>query len=60
MRFLYTFLVFVLLTSCSKELDLEVDRPYVPSNLDVSAGAWKTFISSDVSVAAPRLVTDAA
>jgi membrane-associated phospholipid phosphatase len=60
MKFLYTFLVFVLLASCSKELDLEVDQPYVPSNLDENAGAWKPFISSDVSVAAPRLVTDAA
>jgi membrane-associated phospholipid phosphatase len=60
MKFLYTFLVFVLLASCSKELDLEVDQPYIPSNLDENAGAWKPFISSDVSVAAPRLVTDAA
>lgn len=60
MKFIYTFLVFVLLASCTKEVDLEVDRPYVPSNLDVSAGAWKTFISSSANVAAPRLVTDAA
>jgi len=60
MKFLYTFLVFVLLASCSKELDLEVDQPYIPSNLDVSAGAWKPFVTSDVSMAAPRLVTDAA
>jgi membrane-associated phospholipid phosphatase len=60
MRFLYTFLVFVLLASCSKELDLEVDQPYIPSNLDENAGAWKPFVSSDVSMPAPRLVTDAA
>ncbi len=63
MKFLYTFFVFVLITSCTKEVDLVVDQPYVPSNLDVSAGAWKTFIlasSADVVVAAPKLVTDAA
>ncbi|MEY3646973.1 MAG: hypothetical protein RL127_1681 [Bacteroidota bacterium] len=63
MKFLYTFFVFVLITSCTKEVDLVVDQPYVPSNLDVSAGAWKTFIlasSADVVVAAPKLVSDAA
>lgn len=60
MKFIYTFLALVLLASCTKEVDLEVDRPYVPSNLDVSAGAWKTFVSSSANVAAPRLVTDAA
>jgi membrane-associated phospholipid phosphatase len=60
MKYIYTILVFVLLASCTKEVDLVVDQPYVPANLDVSAGTWKTFITSDVSVAAPRLVTDAA
>lgn len=60
MKFTYTFLVLALFTSCTKEVDLEVDRPYVPSNLDVGAGTWKTFVSSSANVAAPRLVTDAA
>ncbi|MFD3393289.1 phosphatase PAP2 family protein [Aquirufa sp. OSTEICH-129V] len=60
MKFIYTFLALFLLASCTKEVDLEVDRPYVPSNLDVSAGAWKTFVSSSANVAAPRLVTDEA
>jgi membrane-associated phospholipid phosphatase len=63
MKYIYTFLVFIFLASCSKEVDLVVDQPYVPSNLDVAAGSWKTFIlasSADVVVAAPKLVTDAA
>jgi membrane-associated phospholipid phosphatase len=63
MKYIYTFLVFIFLASCSKEVDLVVDQPYVPSNLDVAAGSWKTFIlasSADVLVAAPKLVTDAA
>jgi membrane-associated phospholipid phosphatase len=60
MKFIYTFLALFLLASCTKEVDLEVDSPYVPSNLDVSAGAWKTLVSSSANVAAPRLVTDAA
>jgi membrane-associated phospholipid phosphatase len=63
MKYIYTFLVFIFLASCSKEVDLVVDQPYVPSNLDVAAGSWKTFIlasSTDVVVAAPKLATDAA
>ena len=63
MKYIYTFLVFIFLASCSKEVDLVVDQPYMPSNLDVAAGSWKTFIlasSADVVVAAPKLVTDAA
>jgi membrane-associated phospholipid phosphatase len=63
MKYIYTLFIFVFLASCSKEVDMVVDQPYVPSNLDVAAGSWKTFIlasSADVTVAAPKLVTDAA
>jgi hypothetical protein len=63
MKYLHILILFTFLASCSKEVDLVVDQPYAPANLDASAGAWKTFVlasSSDVLVAAPKLVTDAA
>ena len=63
MKYLHILILFTFLTSCSKEVDLVVDQPYAPANFDASAGAWKTFVlasSSDVLVAAPKLVTDAA
>jgi membrane-associated phospholipid phosphatase len=49
--------------SCDKTLDLEVPEAYVPADLDLNAGNWKTYIltsNSEVSLTAPKLVTDAA
>lgn len=63
MKYLYTLVLFVFLASCSKEVDMVVDQPYAPTNLDAEAGAWKTFVlasTSDVVVVAPKLVSDAA
>ncbi len=40
-----------------------LDKPYVPANVDVGAGSWKSFLvgtPSSLRIALPTLVTDAA
>ena len=55
--------VAVLSISCSKTLDIEVAEAYIPSNLDLNAGSWKTYVltsNSEVAVAAPKATSDPA
>lgn len=55
--------VAVLSVSCSKTLDIEVADAYIPSNLDLNAGNWKTYVltsNSEVAVAAPKATSDPA
>ncbi len=58
----FTF-VSITLLSCDKTIT-EPERPaYIPTNLDVTAGNWKTYIltgSEEVFLAAPKAVTDVA
>ena len=53
----------VVFFSCDKTIS-EPEKPaYIPTNLDVTAGNWRTFIltsSEEVSIPSPLAVTDAA
>ncbi len=62
MKYLYSLVAFLLLVSCSKEVEDAMFEAYAPSKIDVNGGSWKTFIltsPTDVSVSVPYLTTDA-
>ncbi len=62
MKYLYSIVAFLLLVSCSKEVEDAMFEAYAPSKIDVNGGSWKTFIltsPTEVSVAVPYLTSDA-
>ena len=61
-----TFVLFLgfslLFWSCDKAVDEPVTEAYIPSSLDLNAGAWKTYIlssASEISVAEPKAASSA-
>lgn len=61
-KFISLFSIIVLLFSgCDKVIESEVIEPYIPSNLDLNAGEWKTYVltsNSEIAVSAPKPTTD--
>ncbi len=61
--YLSVFIIGIIVFSCSKEVvQTNTVAPYSPSDLDVNAGKWKTYILSaptDITVAAPLSLSDA-
>lgn len=61
-----TFLVATIVTvfsiSCDKTIDVEAPQAYIPSNLDLNAATWKTYVlssNSEINVDAPKPTSDA-
>ncbi|MGL4632003.1 MAG: phosphatase PAP2 family protein, partial [Leadbetterella sp.] len=51
----------VLLSSCDDTVSENVFEAYVPSNVDATAGTWKTYIltsASQIAVPQPKAITD--